>query len=310
MAAETGTPRPRISIIMPAYNSAATIGAALASVVAQTFTDWEALIVDDGSTDPLASALAGFAADPRIRLLRLAQNSGVCAARNAGLDAACGEFVAFLDADDAWLPEKLAWQLAACLESADPRQVFCVTRCRVDLAFGAAQIRPDRAKRPGERLDTFIFVEGGFCQTSAFFLHADLARRLRFRPLPTSEDHLFAIDALAAGAEYRLLEPVLTIYRQDPRPDRLSARLDLAQGRAFLAAIGEAISPKARLAFEARYLGPLLLRENPMRGLWRLAATFAQGALRPRFVPGILARAILGEAGYARLRAWLIRQRG
>ena len=102
-----------VSIITPVYNAARWLPETLASVQAQTLTDWEHLLVDDGSTDESAMIVVGAAvADRRIRLLRTAQNSGPGAARNVALDAARGRFIAFLDADDVWYPEKLAKQTA------------------------------------------------------------------------------------------------------------------------------------------------------------------------------------------------------
>ena len=98
---------PRVSIIIPAFNAEKTLGEALGSVRAQTFAEWEAIIVDDGSTDGTAALAADFAArDARIRLIGQA-NGGVSAARNRGLTEAKGEFGLFLDADDSILPGHL-----------------------------------------------------------------------------------------------------------------------------------------------------------------------------------------------------------
>lgn len=90
---------------MPAYNAAEFIEPAIQSVLAQTLNDWELIIVDDGSTDRTAAILSKLS-DPRIKVLRQS-NAGVGAARNAGLDAAVGEFVTFLDADDKLPPASL-----------------------------------------------------------------------------------------------------------------------------------------------------------------------------------------------------------
>ena len=85
----------------------------VASVQAQTLADWEMLLVDDGSTDGSRALAARLAAEePRIRLLGWATTAGAAAARNAGIRAARGRFIAFLDADDRWQPEKLARQIA------------------------------------------------------------------------------------------------------------------------------------------------------------------------------------------------------
>jgi glycosyltransferase involved in cell wall biosynthesis len=111
---------PRVSVVMPAWNCAWCIDRALDSLHAQTFTDFEAIVVDDGSTDDTPALLARRG--EALRVIRQS-NAGMSAARNAGIAAARGELVAFLDSDDWWRPEKLAQQVA--LMDADPDLGFC-----------------------------------------------------------------------------------------------------------------------------------------------------------------------------------------
>lgn len=101
---------PRVSVVIPVFNAAPLVASALRSAFAQTFTDFEVILVDDGSEDhpALTAALAEFSG--RIRCIRQA-NGGPAKARNTGIAASTGELVAFLDADDEWLPEKLASQV-------------------------------------------------------------------------------------------------------------------------------------------------------------------------------------------------------
>lgn len=99
-----------ISIIIPLYNKAASIVSTLYCILNQTFTDWEVVVVDDGSTDG-SGELVDAINDSRIRLIRQ-QNRGVSAARNRGIQEAKGEFIAFLDADDSWCSEYLETQFA------------------------------------------------------------------------------------------------------------------------------------------------------------------------------------------------------
>lgn len=103
-----------VSVIMPCFNAAPFIGGAIESVLQQTFSEWELIVVDDKSTDDSVAVVECFvASDPRIKLLVLESNQGAAAARNAAINAARGRYIAFLDSDDWWRPEKLAMQIAA-----------------------------------------------------------------------------------------------------------------------------------------------------------------------------------------------------
>jgi teichuronic acid biosynthesis glycosyltransferase TuaG len=103
---------PVVSIVMPAYNAAAHVAMAVQSVAAQTLADWELWVVDDSSTDATAVVVERLAErDRRIRLLRQDRNGGPAVARQRGLDVARARYVAWLDSDDLWLPDKLAAQL-------------------------------------------------------------------------------------------------------------------------------------------------------------------------------------------------------
>lgn len=98
-----------ISVVIPARNASATLGRAIDSVLAQTLPPHEIIVVDDGSTDETSTVASAFAA---VKLIRLNEARGAAAARNTGIRAAQGEWVAFLDADDEWLAEKLRMQAA------------------------------------------------------------------------------------------------------------------------------------------------------------------------------------------------------
>ena len=100
-----------ISIIVPVYNAAKYIRETVESVLAQTYSDWELLLIDDCSSDSSCEIIDSFT-DPRIRLIKLPENKGAYAARNRGLKEAEGRYIAFLDADDLWEKEKLEHQLA------------------------------------------------------------------------------------------------------------------------------------------------------------------------------------------------------
>lgn len=130
--------RPDVSVIIPAYNAAHWLQDAVESVQAQTFRDWELIIVNDGSTDNTLEVARDFAA-PRTRVIDQA-NAGVSAARNAGLAAAQGTYICFMDADDAMLPNNLEVKIAVLKKE------------QVDWVFGDLAVCDADLKPTGEVL--------------------------------------------------------------------------------------------------------------------------------------------------------------
>lgn len=101
-----------VSIVMPAYNAAASLAESVHSVLQQTYQQWELIVVDDGSADASVAIARRLAAqDERIRVIVQGENRGIAEARNTGIDAACGQYLSFLDSDDLWLPHKLSVQV-------------------------------------------------------------------------------------------------------------------------------------------------------------------------------------------------------
>lgn len=108
--------QPLISVIMPCYNMASYVSDSIKSVIAQTYPHWELLIVDDASSDETVNIIKSYAqADSRIKFAIKKQNSGISDTRNQCIQMAQGQFLAFLDADDIWHPEKLEKQLSFML---------------------------------------------------------------------------------------------------------------------------------------------------------------------------------------------------
>ena len=101
-----------VTVITPSYNCSSFISQTINSVLEQKYTDWEMIIIDDCSTDNSVDVIQSFTErDTRIKLIRLPENSGAAVARNAGIKAATGRYIAFLDSDDRWLSHKLATQV-------------------------------------------------------------------------------------------------------------------------------------------------------------------------------------------------------
>jgi O-antigen biosynthesis protein len=128
--------RPAVSVVITAFNRARLLARALESVIAQTFADFEVLVVDDCSRDDLESVVTGFR-DRRLRYLRQPENRGVAAARNRGMRESRAPFVAFLDDDDEWFPDKLAQQI----------EVFRVAPPDVGLVYTGTETVSDHGTR-------------------------------------------------------------------------------------------------------------------------------------------------------------------
>jgi glycosyltransferase involved in cell wall biosynthesis len=131
----------RVSVIIPTYNRAFFLTEAVASVLAQTYGDFELLVVDDGSTDATPAALAPFGS--RVAVLRRATRGGVSAARNLGAAAATGDWLAFLDSDDLWLPEKLALQVEYLRAHPD----LCICQTEETWIRNGVRVNPPRRCR-------------------------------------------------------------------------------------------------------------------------------------------------------------------
>jgi len=102
--------RPTVSVVLPVFNGELCIGRAVQSVLRQTVSDLELVVIDDGSADCTSSVVSRYS-EPRLKFVKFAKNSGTSAARNAGISLARGEYIAFLDSDDEWLPDKLERQV-------------------------------------------------------------------------------------------------------------------------------------------------------------------------------------------------------
>ena len=138
----------RVDVVIPAFNVSAFLGEALDSVLAQGPSVGKVIVVDDGSSDGTATHAAARGAP--VELVQLQGNQGAAAARNAGIARCAAEYVAFLDADDRWLPDKLDVQIAAL--SGAPECAFAICRVRpfADLEMPAAERAALLAQQPAE----------------------------------------------------------------------------------------------------------------------------------------------------------------
>jgi len=208
---------PRVSVIVPAHDSAQSIVATLESVRGQTFPDWEVVVCDDASTDATAEVVERLR-DPRISLVRAPRNLGPAGARNLALERAQGELVAFLDADDRWLPRYLQSQVEA----------YDHARTAGDVGLVACDAHIEEAGRRLEDsyLEQFAAVEplglDRVLRRNCVFISALAPRAVvdelgGFAPeLFGTEDHDLWIRILETGRRAVLNREILAVYRRAP----------------------------------------------------------------------------------------------
>ena len=200
---------PRVSVIVPAHDAEAFIEATLASVRAQTFTDWEVVVADDASGDATAARVEAIG-DPRIRVVRAERNLGPAGARNLAAREISGELVALLDADDAWLPQYLEKQVARWEPGVG------VVACDAYLVRDGERLPGTYLQRlpepPGD-LSIERLLRGNPVYVSALFPRA-LAERVGWftEELFGTEDHDLWLRIAETGARVVLNDEPLALY--------------------------------------------------------------------------------------------------
>lgn len=199
---------PVVSVVMPAYNCREYIRQAVGSVLAQTFTRWELLIINDCATDgTLAVARELAEADPRIRVLSNEKNLGVARTRNRGIEAARGRYIAYLDSDDVWLPEKLEKQLALLRRTG-------AALCYCSYAIIDGEGKPCRADYIAPETVTYgELLKENVIQCSSMVLPAEVAKKYPFTPEFYHEDYVLSLSLLRDGYTAAGCAEVLSQYR-------------------------------------------------------------------------------------------------
>lgn len=193
--------RPKVSAVINSYNGEGWLAEAIDSVLAQTFGDFELLVIDDCSTDKTADIVRSFD-DPRLRFIELDNHVSVAAARANAIEQTCGEWIAFLDQDDTWHPQKLEWQLARA--QAAPGCVMVYGRTQ---RFGHTSLRTNfdpwyvRSDLPEGDIFAQILAHPSFIAMSSLMVRRDVA--LGLLPMPDHvclcPDYYIAVECASRG---------------------------------------------------------------------------------------------------------------
>lgn len=196
-----------VSIIMPIYNAEKYLSLAIDSVLKQSYTNWELWLINDASKDSSLAVAEGYAAmDARIKAIDLEKNSGVAVARNKGLELARGEYIAFLDADDIWISEKLEKQLDFIEKNG-----MDVTYTAYNMIDSKGNITKNRAV-PKKVTFNSLLLENVIIFSTVLLKSSKLSG-LQFNSECFHEDYLFSLELLKKDCAFGGINESLVEYR-------------------------------------------------------------------------------------------------
>jgi glycosyltransferase involved in cell wall biosynthesis len=300
---------PHFSVIIPVYNRAKTLPAAIGSVLSQGCQDFEILVVDDGSRDDPESALKQFS-DPRIRFMRQ-ENRGGGAARNAAIDAAFGRFIAPLDSDDIFLPHHLE-RMKTLLDGTSNTAGYA--RILVDRGEGRIFVKPPRAIREGEDMGEYLLCARGFVPTITVVVERDLAKRVRYHEnLRAAEDTDFAIRLALAGCRFVMAKEPGAVWKDIADPGRTSAGVAASRTARFAQWLDEMQPDMTLRAWRGArgwaYAKMLARDGHKFEALKLYLIALFSGCYVPKLAAVVFLQVFLNAAQYRRLAdtaiAWL-----
>jgi glycosyltransferase involved in cell wall biosynthesis len=241
---------PSVSIVIPSFNRPQLTLRAVKSVLAQTWTDFEILVIDDGSrSDQVCSV--DLIGDERIRLICHPTNLGVSTARNTGVKESHAALIAFLDSDDCWLPEKLANQIAVYEKHSAKENVFIYSSYYRE-QDNIRTICPLSSWKRGQALSDFIFLDYGNINTSTWLASRTLFRQFPFDVhLAQCEDYDLLLRMEAAGVDFVWCKTPAAVRNCDLREDRLSSQPSKDFYFRFLKQNSQHLTPMSYVALES-----------------------------------------------------------
>jgi glycosyltransferase involved in cell wall biosynthesis len=291
---KTTTP-PLFTIVIPAFNRSNEILPTLESVKAQTFVNFECIIVDDGSDEGylLEAVIEKLNDDRFIYVWR--ENGGGGAARNTGIEMAKGEFIAFLDSDDIFLPNKLQ----VCTEQLTKDPLMGIySFMYVDRGVSKYWVRPNRAIKEGEDMGEYLFVQNEFIQTSTIVLPTIAAKKTMFDPtLRKGQDLDFCLRLHRDGVRFNMIKIPLTIWVDKTEVGRTSRVSGYKAPLEWLDRSLPLLTHKAVLGYRATVLFYYMAKSKPFISLkylfqgWWLAGVPFRIIIR-QFLRGFLPRGL------------------
>lgn len=258
-----------VSVVIPVFNRADRIEGAIRSALTQNPRPLEIIVVDDGSTD-LPDVTWLTAMDPCVRVIRHERNRGGNVARNTGIDAARGDLIAFLDADDRWFPDKLAIQLSQ-IGSRTSVDYFACANALFD--GGGWNGRPTNARPPhqGEDISSYFLVHCYGFLSSTLLMPTQLAKAVRFdERLKRHQDQDFGLRLVRGGAEFLYSHEPLAAWWSADDPTRVSRLKSIEPTLTWLRTAGSLMASDAAAALYFREAFRRHVKDQPLSA-FRLA---------------------------------------
>lgn len=298
---EQAHPNPFFSVVIPAYNRAHVIQATLDTVLAQTDQDFECIIVDDGSDDSAElSAVIDRLQDPRFIYIHQ-ENGGGGAARNTGTRAATGAYIAFLDSDDFFLPEKLEKYRAVITD--DPTRGY-YSFMNVDRGVGKYWVRPTRAIGPDEDMGEYLFVANEFVQTSTIVLPRQAALATPFDPtLRKGQDLDLCLQLHRDGIRFTMIPEALTVWNDQSEEGRTSRHAGYEAPLQWLERSKSMMTEKAIYGYQANILAYYMAKSKPVTALSYLWKGYSKADISAKVILRQLLRGFLPRRAYRQMVA-------
>jgi glycosyltransferase involved in cell wall biosynthesis len=251
-----------VSVVIPVYNCPDRIEGAVRSALDQHPKPIEIILVDDASTDPIDAATVN-AIDPCVRIIRHEVNRGGGVARNTGIDAAQGDLVALLDADDRWLPGKLEKQLSQLRDQ--PENVFACGNIAIDRGEPEQKLYNWRPPHEGEDISRYFLVHFCTFQTSTLVVPAKLAKAVRFdHRLRRHQDWDFIFRLIKYGARFVYCHEPLVTYWDGAQAGRVSQQKSIQPALIWLEVAKGLMAADAATAFYFRTTFRRHFAEQPL----------------------------------------------
>jgi glycosyltransferase involved in cell wall biosynthesis len=300
-----GTEAPEISVIIPTFRRPRLVTSAITSVLAQTVSSLELLVVVDGPDAVTQEALASVT-DPRLRVLSLPEHEGVAGARNQGVKNARGKWIAFLDDDDTWSPKKLELQLRTARAATSP---YPIVSCRTLVrARRGNYLWPRRYPMAGESMGEYLFCRHSFffgegtLPTSTWFVSRELLSLYPFEPNLRAMEDLDWLLRVTQDPRVQVLfvptdEP-LAVWNMEPGRERLSGTTAWESKLAWAQAHRAWLTPRAYAGLLLSHVGQTAARQRAWSGLFKLPVEACRGG-KPSL------QEVVTYCGYWLLPGWL-----